>query len=83
MGEKHQTTFVVANEDYERLVRLVEGDQHPRVELDLAVTVSDKDQDAFNVVAEIPGVDPALKDQVVMIGGHFDSWHTGTGATAA
>jgi len=32
-------------------------------------------------VAEIPGVDPALKDQIVMIGGHFDSWHTGTGAT--
>jgi Zn-dependent M28 family amino/carboxypeptidase len=34
-----------------------------------------------NVVAEIPGTDPALKDQVVMLGGHFDSWHTGTGAT--
>jgi carboxypeptidase Q len=37
--------------------------------------------DGFNVVAEIPGTDPALKSQVVMLGGHLDSWHTGTGAT--
>jgi len=33
----------------------------------------------FNIIAEIPGTD--LKDQVVMLGGHFDSWHAGTGAT--
>jgi carboxypeptidase Q len=35
----------------------------------------------YNVVAEIPGTDPALKDQVVMLGGHLDSWHISTGAT--
>ena len=35
----------------------------------------------FNVVAEIPGSDPALSNQVVMLGGHLDSWHTATGAT--
>jgi len=36
---------------------------------------------AFNVIAELPGTDPVLKDEVVMIGGHLDSWHTGVGAT--
>jgi Iap family predicted aminopeptidase len=36
---------------------------------------------AYNVIAEIPGVDPAVRDEIVMIGGHLDSWHTGVGAT--
>jgi Zn-dependent M28 family amino/carboxypeptidase len=36
---------------------------------------------AYNVIAELPGTDPALSDEVVMIGGHLDSWHTGVGAT--
>jgi Zn-dependent M28 family amino/carboxypeptidase len=36
---------------------------------------------AYNVIAELPGADPAVRDEVVMIGGHLDSWHTGTGAT--
>ena len=39
------------------------------------------DAPSFNVIAEIPGTDPKLKDEVVIIGGHFDSWHGGTGAT--
>src|SRR5438445_13507251 len=39
----------------------------------------DADLNGFNVVGELPGTDKA--DEVVMIGGHFDSWHTGTGAT--
>ncbi len=47
--------------------------------MDIDNTFYDADQNAFNVVAELPGTDKA--DEVVMIGGHFDSWHTGTGAT--
>ena len=39
------------------------------------------DSTSFNIVGDIPGTDPRLKDEVVMIGGHFDSWHSGTGAT--
>jgi Zn-dependent M28 family amino/carboxypeptidase len=39
------------------------------------------DGNALNVIAELPGTDPALKDEVVMIGAHLDSWHTGVGAT--
>ena len=37
--------------------------------------------EGINIVAELPGTDPALKDEVVMLGGHFDSWHSATGAT--
>jgi len=41
----------------------------------------DDDGNAYNVTAELPGTDPALRDEVVMMGGHLDSWHTGVGAT--
>ena len=51
------------------------------VELDVKNTFYDEDPSSFNIVAEIPGTDPKLKDEVVMLGAHFDSWHTGTGAT--
>jgi hypothetical protein len=36
---------------------------------------------AYNVIAELPGADPSLREEIVMIGGHLDSWHTGVGAT--
>ena len=49
------------------------------VEIDLATKFYDDELNSFNVVAEIPGTD--LKDEVVMLGAHFDSWHSGTGAT--
>ncbi len=41
----------------------------------------DEDLMGYNTVAEIPGTDPKLKDEVVMLGGHLDSWHSSTGAT--
>lgn len=41
----------------------------------------DENGNAYNVIAELPGTDAALRDEVVMIGGHLDSWHTGVGAT--
>jgi hypothetical protein len=72
-------SFVLAQEDYDRLTRLLEKGEKTRVEVELAVNVSEKDQDVFNVVAEIPG--DAKKDEVVMVGGHLDSWIGGTGAT--
>jgi carboxypeptidase Q len=72
-------TFVVTAEQYARLVRLVEHKQAVRVRLDLKVAVSDKDVEGGNIVGEIPG--GARKDEIVMVGAHFDSWHSGTGAT--
>lgn len=71
----------VEAEDFLRMQRLLPDSV--AVALDLAVqnTWHDADLTGYNVIAEIPGTDPKLKDQVVMLGGHLDSWHAGTGAT--
>jgi hypothetical protein len=75
-----QVTLAV--EHYNRMVRILEKGVPVKVELDVRVKFHDETApNAFNVVAEIPGTDPLLKDEVVMIGAHFDSWHSGTGAT--
>jgi hypothetical protein len=72
-------TFVVTGEQYNRMVRLTEEKQLVRVRVELKAAASSTDVDGGNVIAEIPG--GARKDEVVMIGAHFDSWHSGTGAT--
>jgi len=70
---------VLAVEHYNRLVRMVQKGSKTEVEIDIAAKYHPEDTTSFNVLAEIPGSD--LKDEVVMLGGHFDSWHSGTGAT--
>ena len=72
--------FVIAREQYGRIVRLLDLKQPVNLSLSLTATFADN-ADGFNVIAEIPGSDPALASEVVMLGGHLDSWHTGTGAT--
>ena len=70
---------VLAAESYGRIARLAQQ-QHPvRLELEVAVEMQEEDRDAANVIAEIPGGTRA--DEVVMLGAHLDSWHSGTGAT--
>jgi len=71
--------IVLSVEHYNRIVRMIQADQIVRMTVDLAVEWQDADPMGYNTVAEIPGSD--LKDEVVMIGGHMDSWHAGTGAT--
>jgi hypothetical protein len=71
--------MVVAKEHYNRLVRMIEQGTTLKMAVDLSVQFHDDDPMAYNTVAEIPGTD--LKDEVVMLGGHLDSWHSGTGAT--
>ncbi len=70
---------VLAVEHYNRLVRMIQKGAPVEVEFDLQSKFHTDPTAIFNVVAEIPGTD--LKDEVVMLGGHFDSWHSGTGAT--
>jgi hypothetical protein len=72
-------SFVVAREQYNRMARLVEKKIPVKMRFNLAADISAKDVDGYNVVAELPG--GAKKDEVVMIGAHLDSWHSGTGAT--
>jgi hypothetical protein len=71
--------IVVAGEQYNRMVRMIQQGEKLRITADLAVQWQDADPMAYNTIAEIPGTD--LKDEVVMLGGHMDSWHAGTGAT--
>jgi hypothetical protein len=73
--------LIFSTEHYGRIARMVEKGVPVTVELDVKNTFYDDNQNSFNIVAEIPGTDPKLKDEVVMLGAHFDSWHTGTGAT--
>jgi carboxypeptidase Q len=72
-------TFVLTAEQYGRLVRLAEQKQPVRVRVALETRASREDVDGTNIVGEIPG--GAKRDEVVMVGAHFDSWHSGTGAT--
>ena len=71
--------IVVAKEHYNRLVRMIEQGEKLKMVVDIAAQFHDDDLMAYNTIAEIPGSD--LKDEVVMLGGHLDSWHSGTGAT--
>jgi hypothetical protein len=72
---------VAAIESYGRLYRLTQAHVPVSVEMDVETKVTGEHEHAFNTIAEIPGTDPKLKDQVVMVGGHLDSWIAGTGAT--
>ena len=72
-------TFVVNREQYNRMVRTLEKKMPVRLRVNLQAEVSAGDQDAYNIVGELPG--GAKKDELIMIGAHFDSWHSGTGAT--
>lgn len=73
--------MVMAGEHYNRLIRMLQAGEKVKMSVNLAVEYQDKDLMGYNTIAEIPGTDPNLKDEVVMLGGHMDSWHAGTGAT--
>ncbi len=72
-------SFVLTEEQYSRLAHLMEQKQNVTLRMNLEAKISDKDVDGANILGEIPG--QKKPDEVVMIGAHFDSWHTGTGAT--
>src|SRR5204862_2228527 len=63
------------------VVQMIQPGEKGEVEVNRAVECQDKDLNVHNTVAQIPGTDPQLKDEIVMLGGHMDSWHSGTGAT--
>jgi carboxypeptidase Q len=72
-------TIVLSAEHYNRIARLLEHKLPVKLTFDVKAQFYDDDPASFNVIAEIPG--NAKRDEVVMVGAHFDSWHTGTGAT--
>ena len=73
--------FTLAVEHYNRICRLLKKKQKVQMELALQTSFYDDDPMQYNLIAEIPGQDPEIRDEVVMLGAHFDSWHSATGAT--
>jgi len=71
----------LAVEHYGRISRLLAKKVPVQVEVNVEAQFYDDDDKGYDTIAEIPGVDPKLKDQLVMLGGHMDSWHAGEGAT--
>lgn len=72
-------TVVMRNEDYGRITRLLKDGLDVKMEFTIVNKNFPAGKTTYNAIAEIPGTDKA--DEVVMLGGHLDSWHSGTGAT--
>jgi len=72
---------VMAIEPYGRVYRLLKANVPVSIEMDVETEFTGDHEHGFDTIAEIPGTDPKLKDEVVMVGGHLDSWASGTGAT--
>ena len=71
--------ITLASEHYGRIYRLLQKKIPVTLRIDDENKFYDDDLNSFNIIGEIPGTDKV--DEIVMIGGHFDSWHPGTGAT--
>ncbi|MEO5896867.1 MAG: M20/M25/M40 family metallo-hydrolase [Vicinamibacterales bacterium] len=80
-GDNAQPTIILAAEHYNMVARMVDTNVPIKLRVRMQTRFLTDDTRSYNVVAEIPGIDPALKDEVVLLGAHLDSWHTGTGAT--
>jgi hypothetical protein len=72
-------TVVMRNEDYGRIARILADGTPVELEFTIVNTIYPEGRTAYNVISEIAGSDK--KDEVVMLGGHLDSWHSATGAT--
>jgi len=72
---------VTAIENYGRVYRLLKANVPVSIEMNVDVKYFGDHEHGFDTIAEIPGTDPKLKDEVVMVGGHLDSWASATGAT--
>jgi hypothetical protein len=72
---------VMMIEHYNRLARMITNHVPVTVDVNIETKFTGDHEHGFDTVAEIPGTDPKLKDEIVMVGGHLDSWISGTGAT--
>jgi carboxypeptidase Q len=73
--------IMITFEDYMSICRLTKAAIPVKLDVDVKTAMNTKDTKGYNVVAEIKGTDPLLKDEVVMIGAHLDCWQGATGAT--
>jgi hypothetical protein len=80
-GANALPSIVLAAEHYNLIARMIQLGVPVKLRVNLQTKFYEQDKNSYNVLAELPGTDPALKDEVVMLGGHLDSWHSATGAS--
>jgi hypothetical protein len=80
-GEGAVPSVVLSAEQYNMIARMVERGIAVKLRVNVQTRFLTDDKNGYNVIAELPGTDPALRDEIVMLGGHLDSWHSATGAT--
>ena len=80
-GENAVPSVVLAGEHYNMVARMLQRGMPVKLRVNVQAHFVTDDPNSYNVIADLPGIDPQLKSEVVMIGAHLDSWHTGTGAT--
>ena len=78
-GANAVPSLILASEHYNLIARMLQAKIPVKLAVEIQATFNEEDKSALNVIGEIPGGD--LKDEVVMVGAHLDSWHTATGAT--
>jgi Zn-dependent M28 family amino/carboxypeptidase len=74
-------SIVIASEHYNMLARMAQAGTAPRMRVELRARYHTEDTNGYNVIADIPGTNPALRDEIVMLGAHLDSWHSSPGGT--
>jgi carboxypeptidase Q len=74
-------SIVVATEQYNMMARLAAAGQPVSMAVESRTKYHDADRNSYNVIAEIPGADPKVRDEYVLLGAHLDSWHSANGAT--
>jgi carboxypeptidase Q len=82
LGPGAVPSVTLSGEQYNMIALMLQRGVPVKLRINVQTRFYDSDGgNAYNVLAELPGADPALRDEIVMIGGHLDSWHTGVGAT--
>ncbi|MFN8060792.1 MAG: M20/M25/M40 family metallo-hydrolase [Vicinamibacterales bacterium] len=72
---------VLASEHYNLIARLLRQGVPVKLTVNVQGAFQEDDRRAYNVIADIAGADPHIGREIVMVGAHLDSWHSGTGAT--
>jgi len=80
-GDDAVPSIVMASEHYNMIVRMVDAGLDPTLRVAVESRFHADDTNGYNVLAEIPGTDPTVADQIVLIGGHLDSWHSSPGGS--
>jgi len=80
-GANAVPTMVLAAEHYNMIARMVDKGLPVKLRVAIQARYLTTDSNSYNVIADLPGSDPLLKNEIVLLGAHLDSWHTGTGAS--